>query len=375
MNRLNDRQKEAVKNIDGPLLVLAGAGSGKTSVITQKIAYLIDQCGYKPHNIVAVTFTNKASREMKERVKSLLKGSNTRGLTVSTFHNLGLTILRREVKSTRLRDGFTLFDQQDAVALIKDILSRTFADEIEQAGFIQNLISNWKNDFKRPIDLFGKLDDQYEVLACSVYEEYEQMLAAYNAVDFDDLISMPTELFQQNPDVLAKWQRKVRYLLVDEYQDTNISQYLLVKFLVEQHGRFTVVGDDDQSIYSWRGARPENLLQLNQDFPNLKVVKLEQNYRSTSRILKAANTVIDNNPHVFEKKLWSEMGAGDEIRIVRCNNEDHEAEKIAQEILQKEGTSKLKNALNLSIKYFETQEEYEKCAFLKKLLDFLEFSS
>ncbi|MFC3851874.1 DNA helicase Rep [Salinispirillum marinum] len=333
MTQLNDRQAESVRYIDGPLLVLAGAGSGKTSVITQKIAYLIEHCNYAARHIVAVTFTNKAAREMKARVGQLINGPAARGLTVSTFHNLGLNILRREAAVAGLKANFTLFDQADAFALIKDILSRDFPDELDQAGHIQHVISNWKNDMVSAERALSFAKDDDAVIAAQVYAQYARLLRAYNAVDFDDLIRLPTELFQQHPEVLARWQKKVRYLLVDEYQDTNISQYILVKLLVAGSNRFTVVGDDDQSIYSWRGARPENLAKLQDDFPGLKVVKLEQNYRSTRRILKAANQVIDNNPHVFTKTLWSDMGEGKMIRVIRTANEEAEVERIANDIL------------------------------------------
>ncbi|MFY0664288.1 MAG: DNA helicase Rep [Natronospirillum sp.] len=333
MTQLNERQSESVRYIDGPLLVLAGAGSGKTSVITQKIAYLIEHCQYQARHIVAVTFTNKAAKEMKARVGQLVKGKAGRGLTVSTFHNLGLNILRREYLAAGLKKNFTIFDQADAFALIKDILSREFPDEIDQAGFYQHQISNWKNDMLNPERALSHAKDDNEVIGAQVFTQYARLLSAYNAVDFDDLIRLPTELFQTHADVLERWQRKVRYLLVDEYQDTNISQYIMVKLLVAGSGRFTVVGDDDQSIYSWRGARPENLAKLQDDFPSLKVVKLEQNYRSTKRILKAANRVIDNNPHVFTKTLWSDMGEGKPIRVIRTANEEAEVERIVNDIL------------------------------------------
>lgn len=332
-NRLNPRQQESVEYISGPLLVLAGAGSGKTSVITQKIAYLIQECGYRAHNIAAVTFTNKAAREMKARVGKLVKGKASHGLIVSTFHNLGLNILRKESEHIGLKKNFTLFDDHDSKALIKDIILRTAPNAADEVDYFNNLISLWKNDLKEPNELRGTMEDANHVLAVEIYEEYNRMLSAYNAVDFDDLIRLPTMMFLNHNDILKKWQRRIRYLLVDEYQDTNISQYLLVKLIVGDDPRFTVVGDDDQSIYSWRGARPENLVKLQDDFPHLKLVKLEQNYRSTGLILKAANTVIDNNPHVFKKTLWSEMDFGDKIRIIRTPNDDAESERIANEIL------------------------------------------
>ncbi len=331
MSRLNPRQQEAVEYISGPLLVLAGAGSGKTSVITRKIAYLVKECGIRAQHIIAVTFTNKAAREMKERVGQLLRGPDARGLTVSTFHNLGLNIIRKEHQRLGYKPGFSIFDQQDATALITDLMHKDYGAEDGIEG-IQAQISNWKNDLILPDEALAQAKTPQEQTAASVYMHYQRTLKAYNAVDFDDLILIPVVLFRDNPDVLEKWQFRIRYMLVDEYQDTNASQYLLVKMLVGTQARFTVVGDDDQSIYAWRGARPENLALLKEDFPHLKVVMLEQNYRSPSRILRAANTLIANNPHVFEKQLWSELGYGEPLRVIRCRNEEAEAERVAVEI-------------------------------------------
>ena len=332
MSRLNPRQQEAVNYISGPLLVLAGAGSGKTSVITRKIAYLIQQCGIRAQYICAVTFTNKAAREMKERVSSLLRGGEGKGLTVSTFHNLGLNIIRKEYAKLGYKPGFSIFDEGDIKALLTDIMQKEYSGD-DGADEIKNYIGNWKNDLVLPEEALAKARTPKEQTAAVVYLHYQRTLKAYNAVDFDDLILLPVKLFQDNPDVLEKWRNRIRYMLVDEYQDTNASQYLLVKLLIGTRNQFTVVGDDDQSIYAWRGARPENLMLLKDDYPSLKVVMLEQNYRSTSRILKCANILIANNPHVFEKQLWSEMGHGDPIRVIRCRNEDAEAERIALEIL------------------------------------------
>lgn len=332
MSKLNPRQAEAVAYISGPLLVLAGAGSGKTSVITRKIAYLVQQCGVRAQYICAVTFTNKAAREMKARVASLLKAGEGRGLTVSTFHNLGLNIIRREYAHLGYKPGFSIFDEGDIKALLTDIMQKEYQGD-DGLDEIKNYIGNWKNDLILPEEALEKARTPKEQTAAVVYLHYQRTLKAYNAVDFDDLILMPVKLFQEHPEVLERWRNRIRYMLVDEYQDTNTSQYLLVKMLVQERAQFTVVGDDDQSIYAWRGARPENLMQLKDDFPSLKVVMLEQNYRSTSRILKCANVLIANNPHVFEKQLWSEMGHGDPIRVLRCKNEDAEAERIALEIL------------------------------------------
>lgn len=332
MSRLNPRQQEARDYVGGPLLVLAGAGSGKTSVITRKIAHLIQNCGIRAQYIVAMTFTNKAAREMKERVATLLRPGEGRGLTVCTFHNLGLNIIRKEHERLGYKPGFSIFDESDIKALLSDIMQKEYSgdDGIDE---IKNMIGAWKNDLILPAEALEKARNPREQTAAIVYTHYQRTLKAFNAVDFDDLILLPVKLFQEHPDVLERWQNRVRYLLVDEYQDTNASQYLLVKMLIGMRNQFTVVGDDDQSIYAWRGARPENLMLLKEDYPSLKVVMLEQNYRSTSRILRCANVLIANNPHAFEKQLWSEMGVGDEIRVIRCKNEEAEAERVAMEIL------------------------------------------
>lgn len=333
MAQLNPRQSEAVHYISGPCLVLAGAGSGKTSVITRKITYLIEECGYSARNIAALTFTNKAAREMKDRVQGLVKGKAARGLTVSTFHNLGLNIIRQEHKLLGFKPGFSIFDAEDARALLKDLMLRDGEIDTDHLDLVQNTISNWKNDLVCPDMAASRAQSPGEAGIAHVYERYTKALKAYNATDFDDLILIPVQLFQRHPEVLERWQRKIRYLLVDEYQDTNGAQYSLVKMLIGIRGCLTVVGDDDQSIYAWRGAKPENLSLLKEDFPALKVIMLEQNYRSTSRILRTANHLISHNPHEFNKALWSEMGLGEDIRVIRCANEDAEAERVATEIL------------------------------------------
>ncbi len=333
MTQLNPRQKQAVHYIDGPCLVLAGAGSGKTSVITRKIAYLIEECQIAARNIAALTFTNKAAREMKERATKLVKGSAAKGLTVSTFHNLGLNIIRREYRALGFKPGFSIFDSEDARALLKELMLKDGDLDTDLLDLTQHQISNWKNDQVVPGTALSKAESEGEQRMAIVYERYNQALRAYNAVDFDDLILVPVQLFAENADVLAHWQKKIRYLLVDEYQDTNNAQYLLVKQLIGDRGSLTVVGDDDQSIYAWRGARPENMGQLKVDFPSLEVIKLEQNYRSTQRILKTANHLIANNPHEFEKTLWSDKSIGEPIRIIQCSNEEAEAERVANEIV------------------------------------------
>ncbi|MBT4832654.1 MAG: DNA helicase Rep [Porticoccaceae bacterium] len=333
VQNLNSQQQAALKYIDGPLLVLAGAGSGKTSVITKKIAYLVEDCGIPARNIAAVTFTNKAAREMKARVSSLLGKENGKGLTVSTFHNLGLTIIRTEIKALGFKPGFSILDQEDCRNLIKELLVRHTELDEKLIDTAQNTISNWKNSLLEPGQVVGAANSTGEQGIAMLYERYQRALKAYNAVDFDDLIMTPVMLFRQQTEILAKWQKRIRYLLVDEYQDTNLAQYELVKTLVNDKQALTVVGDDDQSIYAWRGARPENLMQLQEDFPSLNIIKLEQNYRSTGRILKAANTLIDNNPHLISKALWSELGPGDPLRFISSENEEGECERVVNEII------------------------------------------
>ncbi len=332
MHSLNDRQHMAVKHVETPALVLAGAGSGKTRVITEKIAYLIRHHQVAPHHIYAVTFTNKSAKEMKERVFKLLKDDNSKGLNVSTFHNLGLNIIRREYKHLGFKSNFTIMDATDSGQILKELMSKQTVDP-EVLDGVQWDISRWKNAHISPEQAIENAEDATEQARAVLYQLYQKQIRAYNAVDFDDLITLPVTLFQQNPEVLEKWQNRVHYLLVDEYQDTNAAQYQLVKLLVGIQARFTVVGDDDQSIYAWRGAQPENLALLKEDFPSLELIKLEQNYRSSNRILTAANQLIANNPHVFEKSLWSEMGLGEDLRVIACANETQEAERVVSEMV------------------------------------------
>jgi ATP-dependent DNA helicase Rep len=334
---MNDAQREAVRYLDGPCLVLAGAGSGKTRVITQKIAYLIQQKGFEPKHIAAVTFTNKAALEMRERISKLLEGATltTPGkegrkvpvnqLTVCTFHSLGVQILRQEAEHLGLKPQFSIMDSDDCFSMIQEQIGTTDKGMIRK---IQNTISLWKNALMTPEQAAAAAVDADEHQAAIVFRNYVATLHAYQAVDFDDLIRLPAELFEKNEQVLDKWQNRLRYLLIDEYQDTNACQYQLIKLIAGKRAAFTAVGDDDQAIYGWRGATLENLAQLQVDFPALHVVKLEQNYRSTVRILTAANNVIANNPKLFEKKLWSEHGMGDTITVNSANDEEHEAESV-----------------------------------------------
>ncbi|MDP3561975.1 MAG: UvrD-helicase domain-containing protein [Legionellaceae bacterium] len=330
---LNPQQAAAVKYIDGPLLVLAGAGSGKTRVIIQKIAHLIQQCGYSANTICAVTFTNKAANEMRQRVNSVLDPVIRRGLKIATFHTLGLQILKRDAADCGLKSQFSIFDSEDCLNILRKFLPPARAQDRNDLLQIQHHISKWKNGMLTPEQALRNATDEITTATAILYQRYQQTLQIYNAVDFDDLIRLPVMLLKQKAETLVYWQRKIRHLLIDEYQDSNSSQYALVTLLVGTRGAFTAVGDDDQSIYAWRGARPENLVQLSQDFPKLKVIKLEQNYRSTGRILHAANHLIANNPHLFEKKLWSQLGAGELLRVLCCKDEHDEAGQVVADLI------------------------------------------
>ncbi|NTS75937.1 DNA helicase Rep [Catenovulum sp. SM1970] len=331
--KLNPAQQEAVEYVTGPCLVLAGAGSGKTRVITNKIAHMILNCGYDAKNIAAVTFTNKAAKEMKERVAQTLPKGKGRGLIVSTFHTLGLEIIKKEFKTLGIKSGFSLFDDQDSMSLLKELTEKVLEGDKDKLRLLQSTISNWKNDLVLPKQAQARAQTPDEVYFSQCYEQYNKLLQAYNAFDFDDLILVPTMLFKNNEEAQQRWQRRIRYLLVDEYQDTNSSQYELVKLLVGRRGLFTVVGDDDQSIYSWRGAKPQNLVLLKEDFPRLRLIKLEDNYRSYGRILHAANILIANNPHVYDKKLKANLQYGEPLRVLTAKNEENEAERVIAEII------------------------------------------
>jgi ATP-dependent DNA helicase Rep len=326
---LNPPQREAVRYLDGPLLVLAGAGSGKTRVITQKIAYLIGDCGMAPHHVTAITFTNKAAREMKERAAKLV-GARSDQLNISTFHALGAKLLRMEARAIGLKPSFSILDASDTAALFQEMLKDADKTRIR---LIQQQISLWKNALLGPEEARAQAEGDLAAGAALVYAEYERTLKAYQAVDFDDLIRLPVNLLEENEEIAQRWRSRTRHLLVDEYQDTNRCQNRLMRLLTGPMASFTAVGDDDQSIYAWRGADIENLRQLQIDFPNLKVVKLEQNYRSTTRILKAANNVIRQNPKLFDKKLWSDKGHGDPIRVMACRDGEHEAEWVVTRLL------------------------------------------
>ncbi|QVQ25104.1 UvrD-helicase domain-containing protein [Achromobacter deleyi] len=343
---MNPAQREAVLYLDGPCLVLAGAGSGKTRVITQKIAYLLRECGYMGRNVVALTFTNKAAREMDERVKTLVDRKLSKGLIISTFHSLGVKMLREEARNAGLKPTFSILDADDAMAIIQELLATTDKARLRH---VQGIISLWKNALLEPDDAAREAITPGDVEAAHIYRSYAATLAAYQAVDFDDLIRIPAQLLASNEEVRTRWQNRVRYLLVDEYQDTNVCQYRLVQLLTGPRAMFTAVGDDDQAIYAWRGATIENLAKLTTDYPNIKLIKLEQNYRSVQRILAAANQVIEKNPKLFEKKLWSDLGVGEPILVSAMDGEEQEAESIAMKV---------------SVSRFERQAQWKDFAIL-----------
>ncbi len=343
---MNAMQRQAVLYMDGPCLVLAGAGSGKTRVITQKIAYLIRECSYQARHIVALTFTNKAAREMNERIRSLVEPRLLRGLTVSTFHSLGLRILREECALVGLKPNFSLLDANDALAIIQELLATTDKARLRA---VQQEISLWKNALIEPEQAEKQANTPSQIEAAQIYRSYAATLVAYQSVDFDDLIRLPALLLEQYAQTRERWQRRILYLLVDEYQDTNQCQYRLLQHLVGERAMFTAVGDDDQAIYAWRGATVENLARLTQDYPNLALIKLEQNYRSVQRILHAANNVIAHNPVVFGKRLWSDLGAGEAIQVLPMDDEQSEAEGVA---------------IHLSAERFERQAQWRDFAVL-----------
>jgi ATP-dependent DNA helicase Rep len=330
MHGLNPPQRAAVLNTDGPLLVLAGAGSGKTRVIVEKIAHLISSGRMPAKRIAAITFTNKSAKEMKERVAKRIKGDAAEGLTVCTFHALGLKFLQIDHAKAGLRRGFSVFDSDDSAAQIKDLLPPgSKPDAIDD---MRNLISRAKNAGLSPEEALAVSKSPREMEAALLYQRYQARLSTFNAVDFDDLIRLPVQILESDESVRLAWRERIGYLLVDECQDTNDAQYRLLKALAGDKGLFTCVGDDDQSIYAWRGANPDNLLQLGKDYPALQIVKLEQNYRCSNRVLRTANALIAHNPHEYPKTLWSDQADGERIRVWECRDGAHEAEKVAGEL-------------------------------------------
>ncbi len=326
--QLNPAQREAIRYLDGPCLVIAGAGSGKTRVITEKIVHLID-AGITPRAIGAITFTNKAAQEMAERLGKLIRLPEKERPLVSTFHSLGVQILRRDGASLGLKPSFSIIDSDDAATILQTSLGTT---DRKAARNAQHRISLWKNTMVDPDRAAAGAADDQEHQVARAYRDYAATLSAYQSVDFDDLIGLPVRLLREHAEVAQAWREKLRYLLVDEYQDTNACQYELLNLLVGPRAALTAVGDDDQSIYGWRGATLENLNRLATDYPNLKVIKLEQNYRSSVNILTAANRLIANNPKLHEKKLWSEHGAGDPVLVVPCDGDEAEAESVVSRL-------------------------------------------
>ncbi|HET8897790.1 MAG TPA: UvrD-helicase domain-containing protein [Rhodanobacteraceae bacterium] len=324
---LNPQQRAAVDYLDGPLLVLAGAGSGKTRVITEKIARLVRREQLTPARIAAITFTNKAAREMRERVGKLLDAEAATALNVCTFHALGLRFLHIEHARAGLRRNFTVLDADDAAAIVKELAPAS--TKPDQLFLLRSLLGRAKTDGLTPEQAAELARSPREVEAAAIYARYQQRLTAWNALDFDDLIRLPLAVLERDAECRGEWRERLRYLLVDEYQDTNDAQYRLLKALAGERGAFTCVGDDDQSIYAWRGAKPENLDQLGRDWPALKVIKLEQNYRCSKRILRAANAVIAHNTHLHQKTLWSDLAEGPAIRVLESEDAEREAEQIA----------------------------------------------
>jgi DNA helicase II / ATP-dependent DNA helicase PcrA len=329
---LNPAQREAVLTTEGPLLVIAGAGSGKTRVLTHRVAHLLATQGVKPNEILAITFTNKAAGEMKERVERTV-GSIARAIWIMTFHAACGRILRREAERLGYRSSFTIYDQADQVRLVKACLEELERDpkRFVPRG-IHAQISNAKNQLIGPADYASRVASFYDQTVADVYELYQRRLFGSNAVDFDDMLMLTVNVLQRFPEAREKWAKSFRYVLVDEYQDTNHAQYVLLKLLAQDHQNLMVVGDPDQSIFSWRGADITNILEFEKDFPDTKVIPLEQNYRSTNAILTAANEVISHNRERKEKNLWSDLGEGELVHVVETEDEHGEARFVAAEI-------------------------------------------
>ena len=336
--KLNPQQSAAVHYADGPLMVLAGAGSGKTRVIIEKIAWLISEQQLAPEKIAAITFTNKAAKEMRQRTRRRLKGRNLEGLVISTFHALGWKILQQHAEVLGYRKGISILDEGESMAIVRDLLPANAPKD--QLKLLRGQISSLKNRGLSTTAAESTVSSAGEAGVLSVYQRYQEQLKTLNAVDFDDLIMLPVTLLAEE-SIRMVWQEKLRYLLVDEYQDTNTSQYQLLKYLAGPRGAFTVVGDDDQSIYGWRGAQPENLRLLGDDYPSLHTIKLEQNYRSSGQLLKAANAVIANNDSSIGKRLWSRLPEGEPIRVLACGTELEEAQRAVSEILHRKFTAQV----------------------------------
>ena len=342
INDLNKEQQKAVLETEGPLLILAGAGSGKTRVLTTKVAYLIEEVGISPYNILAITFTNKAAKEMSNRLYRLI-GDKAKYVQVSTFHSFGVKILRENFKYLGYDKNFVIMDSEDSISVIKKILKEKGIDsKIYNPNAIKNKISSCKNEMMSPKDYEKYVASDFEKIVLLVYELYEDTLKKNNSIDFDDLLLLPIKLFRENPNILQNYQERFQYILIDEYQDTNEAQYILTKMISAKYKNICCVGDVDQSIYSFRGANYKNILNFEKDYKDAKTIKLEQNYRSTTNILDAANDVIKNNKERKDKKLWSDKGTGDKITYYRAFNGIDEAQYVAREI---------KNLINNGIEY------------------------
>src|SRR6266513_1258793 len=340
LDPLNPQQREAVTHGDGPLLILAGAGSGKTRVLTHRVAYLIRDLAVPAKAILAVTFTNKAAKEMRERLDRLVGKERLAELTVGTFHGFCARLLRREGPVVGIDRSFAIYDEADQRAVLRQHMAETNASEkVFAPGAISNVISSAKNELKGPADLTANPKGQLDRIAAIVWKRYDELLRENNAVDFDDLLLLACRVFETSDGALEQWQDRYQHILVDEYQDTNRAQYVLLRYLAGFKQNLAVVGDDDQSVFSWRGADVRNILDFERDYPNAKVVKLEQNYRSTQRILDAAHSVVRNNAARKEKKLWTDRRGGSDIVVMQAYDESHEAELVAREIerLQREG--------------------------------------
>lgn len=329
---LNDRQKEAVLYGDGPLLILAGAGSGKTSVLTKRVAYLIKERNVSPKNIVAITFTNKAAKEMKERIIKEV-GKEGYDIQISTFHSFGLRIIKENYEKLGYEKNFTIIDSDDSLTVVKKILKEMGIDSTRfNPKFIKNQISSCKNEMVTPEKYKNLVNDELSDITYKVYKKYQDTLLRNNSLDFDDLLIKPIELFNKYKEVLENYQELFKYVFIDEYQDTNEAQYILSKMISAKYKNICVVGDDAQSIYSWRGANFKNILNFEKDYKNAKVILLEQNYRSTKTILNAANSVIKNNINKKDKNLWTDNSLGEKIKYVRTNDEKDEASYVTREI-------------------------------------------
>ena len=342
INNLNERQKEAVLYNSGPLLIIAGAGAGKTKTLTTKIAYLIEEEQVSPYNILAITFTNKAAKEMKDRIYQLI-GLKAKKIQVSTFHSFGLKLLRENYSILGYDSNFVIMDSDDSLTVVKKIIKDLGYDpKIYNPRAIRNKISSCKNEMITPAKYEHYAVSEYEKVICKVYEKYEDKLIKNNSVDFDDLLLLPIKLFKENPKILEKYQELYKYVLIDEYQDTNEAQYILTKLISEKYRQITCVGDDSQSIYSFRGANYKNILNFEKDYPDAKTILLEQNYRSTSTILDAANQVIKNNKQKKDKNLWTARGIGEKIKYYRSYNEKDEAQYVIR---------KTKELVNKGVEY------------------------